>query len=428
MMNDARVKVLILGGRPIASVDIVRYVQSLGGYTIVCDYLPVAQSPAKLLADEVWDYSTSDTEKIVEKARSSGVDAVFTGVHDFNIFMCCKVAGRLGLPFYATLEQLHVTTNKKNYKELFKKYNIPVVPDVPVELESAEHDAQKIKYPVLIKPSDGSGGYGISVCDKPSEFLALYKKAAQFSKNNEVLVEEFVQDSEVTIFYVIQNGEIMLSAMADRHVTRGEERIAALPTLYEFPSKHLALYQKTLHQRVCHLFHELGLMNGVVFIQSFIRNDEFMFYDMGFRLTGTQEYHLLEYICHFNPLKMMVDHAMGRGAKIERIAHLVDPWLNNQKAAILTFLARPGRIGHYIGLSAVEQMNGVVKVIKNYEVRDVIARDAIGTLNQVVLRVLATASTESALNTLMQRVTATIQVLDEHGVSMLLPTFKSRAT
>ena len=59
-------KFLLLGGKPVGSLDIALYAKSLGFYVIVCDYLPKEQSPAKQVADECWEYSTADVDLIVK--------------------------------------------------------------------------------------------------------------------------------------------------------------------------------------------------------------------------------------------------------------------------------------------------------------------------------------------------------------------------
>ena len=42
-------KLLILGGKPIGSTEIVNYAKKRNIYTIVADYLPDEESPAKFL-------------------------------------------------------------------------------------------------------------------------------------------------------------------------------------------------------------------------------------------------------------------------------------------------------------------------------------------------------------------------------------------
>mgnify|MGYP000776944956 CR=1 FL=1 len=50
-------KLLILGGKPIGSTEIVQAARKKGVYTVVADYLPETESPAKTIADEPVSYT-----------------------------------------------------------------------------------------------------------------------------------------------------------------------------------------------------------------------------------------------------------------------------------------------------------------------------------------------------------------------------------
>ena len=53
-------KKLLLLGSNTGSLEIAQYVRSRGDYLIVTDYYPKEKSPAKQIADETWDISTTD--------------------------------------------------------------------------------------------------------------------------------------------------------------------------------------------------------------------------------------------------------------------------------------------------------------------------------------------------------------------------------
>ena len=69
-MNLLGKKLLILGGKPIGSIELVTRAKELGLYVIVTDYLPVERSPAKAFGDEVWDISTAEVDILVLVAAS----------------------------------------------------------------------------------------------------------------------------------------------------------------------------------------------------------------------------------------------------------------------------------------------------------------------------------------------------------------------
>lgn len=416
-------KILILGGKPIGSDEAVRYAQKIGVYTIVTDNLSEEESPAKQISDENWDISTEDVDLLCEKIIENKVDAVFTGIHEFNIWKTSEISKKLNLPFYATQEQLIKTTIKSEYKELFKKYDIPVIPEFDLKENTFENDLAKVEYPILIKPIDGSGGFGISICYNDEELKTAYQKALEHSKIKKVLVEKYITAKEVTIFYIIQNGKILLSTLADRHTQNGSKYTIALPVLYIFPSPHLQNYIETLNEKVITAFKSLDLQNGMIFIQAFIDNDGFKFYDIGFRLTGTQEYYITDNICNYNALKMMLDYSLTEKMGTQDLEKLVDPFLHGKSASNITFLAKPGVIGEFIGIEEIQKRPEVIKAIKNHQVGMIIPESAKGTLYQVILRVFIVAENKTLLKEIIKEITASIDVLSDKGESMLLPTY-----
>ncbi len=422
-----REKVLILGGKPLGTIDIVNYLQNKGYYVIVTDNLSEDISIAKQIADEKWDISTAEVDLICEKAKLYNVKAVFTGIHDFNINMTCEICNKLNLPFYATKEQLYKTSTKSIYKEIFKQFDVPVVPEYKLESNELEIFANNVQYPILIKPSDSSAGRGISICNNKNELKMGYDKAIANSPKNEILIEQYIQSIEVTIFYIIQDGKIMLSAMADRYLknVNNLENTIPLPTLYTFPSIHLNKYINELNDKVINTLQSFELKNGMVFIQSFANSEQFLFYDMGFRLTGTQEYHILETLCNYNPLKMMTNFALTGIMDDNNIQNKVDPFLNGNYAFIISISGKSGIINKYIGLDKIESFDGVIKVIKSYPIGYAIPQSAIGTLNQVVLRVLGVSKSKDEMKNLINNIVNEIDILDENNNSILLPIFNT---
>ena len=93
-------KILILGGKPIGSMEMVNEVHRHGDYVIVADYLPKAESPAKQIADECWDISTADVDVLEKKCRDNHIDGILTAVHEFNINRMLDLCERLKLPCY----------------------------------------------------------------------------------------------------------------------------------------------------------------------------------------------------------------------------------------------------------------------------------------------------------------------------------------
>ena len=416
-------KILILGGKPIATMDIVDCAQKKNMYVIVTDYLPCSDSPAKQIADEYWDISTDQTEIIANKVVEQKIMGIFSGVHEFNIEKAMQICDITGLPFYATKEQFEMLMDKKSFKRLCRNQDIPVVQEYHSVDPMDREFYQNLKYPVLLKPNDNSGGRGIRICYAPKEFPSMYKDSLGFSKSQQVLIERYMKNEEATIFYILQDGEIRLTAMGDRHIQHFKDGVIPLPVAYTFPSKYLDEYEKNLNDKVIEMFRSLGMKNGMVFIQSFIEDGKCVFYEMGYRITGSLEYKLINHCCGFDPLDMMIEQAVYGRSNVD-LDKLVNPHFPRPYCNI-TFLIMPGTIGKIEGVEAIRSMPNIIDVVLSYKEGDTIPQTSLGTLQQVVARVFAYAETESQLADLMDDVHRRFDVLSDNGASMLLPVFNT---
>ena len=82
----------------------IKKAQEMGLYTIVINNNPNAM--AKQYADLAADVDTYVVDEIVDFAREQKVDGLFTSWNDMNLFHTQAAAEKLGLPFFATKEQL----------------------------------------------------------------------------------------------------------------------------------------------------------------------------------------------------------------------------------------------------------------------------------------------------------------------------------
>lgn len=414
----AKKKFLLLGGKPIGSMDILQYARAQGCHITVCDYLPTAESPCKQLADECWDFSTADVDAIVEKARASGIEAAFTAVHEFNIARCTEVCAKLGLPCYVTPEVWQKTSNKQYYKAVWQRNGIEVISEFSVNVEALD---DSIEYPILLKPVDGSGARGIAICRSAGDVQKNYAETVKSSGSGTFIAEKYIEDKdEITIVYMVQNGVPRLAALADRIVYKFAEDYIPLPVGYIWPSRYLDLYCSICDEKMKKSLVEMDITNGMVFIQAIVKDGHIYPYDMGYRISGTQEHIVFEDVCGFNPLKLLTDYALGSGFGDASLAERLNPEFP-ECAAQITFLGRPGVIGTFCGIEDVEKLPGVLRVVKNHLEGETIPEAARGTLNQILLRVFMHASDRETLWNLLNKIHDTVAITDAQGENMVLP-------
>lgn len=423
-MNYKGKRLLILGGSRI-SCELVKKAKEMGIYTMVTDWYPIEKSPAKQIADEYFMTSTADIPAMVKLIKEQDVDGVITGFTDSVLPYYAEMCERAGLPSYGTKEQFEILINKRKYKKVFREFGITVVDEYYIDGDIETADLSHIKYPVLVKPSDNSGARGISICKNEKELINGYKKALNFSQKKEVLIERYIDGDEVTIFYILQDGEIYLSGMGNRHVKQNQDNVIALPVAYTFPSIYLDNYVEYTDPKVKKMFKALGMKNGMVFMQCLVENGQCIIYDVGYRLTGTLEYKLIEKTCNYNPLEMMIKFALT-GEKTEPLLHTKATPYWKKYACNVSFLMKPGKIWKINGLEKIKQMPEVVDAVLAHIEGEELPESAKGTLKQIMLRVFATADNKDELMSLLENIYHSLEVVSPNGENLLLPGLLAR--
>ena len=395
-------RLLVLGG-DVLSCQIVTKAQEAGAFVYVTDWYPVERSPAKQIADTPCMVSTADVDAVVRLVHEERIDGVITGFTDSVLPYYARICSRARLPCYGSEEQFVVLTDKQRYKALFERHGVPVVPTIDV---AGVDSMPSGSYPLLIKPSDGSGARGVRVCAEPSELRECIDVARSHSRSGDVIIEPYVRGSELTAFYLFVDGDYRLAAVANRHMASFGHGSIGLPVGYSFPSVHGKGFANSVAGPFESALRELGVQNGMMFVQCIVADGQYMVYDVGFRLTGSLEYIPLERLTGMNALAMMIDFAFTGKMLENRLGALEAP---DGYGLNMTFLARPGRIGSMLGLDRLRSLHGVLDVVPAYTVGREVPQEAAGTLAQVLVRALAVSSSPEGL---MQTITSAQAVLD----------------
>lgn len=412
-MNLLRKRLLIMGGMQV-SCEIVRKAQEMGIYTIVADYYPAEKSPAKKIADKAIEVSVTDVDAVVQVIKEEEADGVFVGFNDMLLPYYAEICEKAGLPCYGTKEQFEMLINKDRYKALCRQFGIPTIPEYSIKDEI-------IEYPVLVKPVDSSGSRGISICHSQEELKVAIETGRKASKSGRVLIERYMEGREVTVFWTFQNGNYYLSALGNRHVKHNQGMdVIPLPVGYTFPSVFLSKYRKEVEENCKRMFRHLGLKDGMMFMQCKVENGTCYVYDLGFRLTGSLEYKILERVCGYNPLEMMIQYALTEKMGNESIAGMAVPEFKTP-AFNVSCLCAPGTIKEIKGIEEVMRMPEVEDVVIAHMPGETISEEMRGLLAQISVRVLGSVSNKKDLLPIMEHIDNTIHIVGEKGEELLLP-------
>lgn len=405
-------RLLILGGMRF-SCEIVKKAQAMGVYTLVADYNKVEDSPGKQIADEAVDLSVIDVDAVVSFVKGNQIDGVFVGFNDMLLPYYAEICEKTGLPCYGTREQFDTLIAKDKYKALCRQFGVPTIPEYDI-------NDTDIQYPVLVKPVDNSGSRGITICHNRREMEDAVEIGRKASKTDKVLVERYMDGREVTVFWTFQDGNYYLSAMGNRHVKQNQGvDVIPLPVGYTFPSIYLKKYRDEVEENCKKMFRFLGIKDGMMFMQCKVENGTCYLYDLGYRPTGSLEYKLLNKVCGYDPLEMMIQFAITGKMGEEDIASKVHPEFP-QPAYNVSCLCAPGTIKEIVGIDEVKALDGVEDVVVAYNPGDTITEQMRGLLAQITVRVLGVVSTKEDLLPTMRRIDNAIHIVGEKGEELML--------
>lgn len=143
-----------------------------------------------------------NVSRIIAAAEITNADAIHPGYGflaenaDF-----AEVCASTGLKFIGpTAEMIRKMGDKNSAKETMIAAGVPVIPGSDGLIRDAAHayaSAEKIGYPVILKPTAGGGGKGMRVVNEPDmlekALVASQTEAQQAFGNNGVYMEKFVQ-------------------------------------------------------------------------------------------------------------------------------------------------------------------------------------------------------------------------------------------
>ncbi|MCQ5202745.1 ATP-grasp domain-containing protein [Mordavella massiliensis] len=402
-------KLLILGACA-NQISLIKRAKELGVYVVVTDYYKDRKiSPAKDYADEAWDVSWSDIDRMVELCVQNSIDGITTGYSEIRVDSLIDLCSKLKLPCYITREQFEITKNKEKFKQECRKCGVPVVKEYNNITDVAQ-------FPVIVKPVDRGGSIGISVANTPEELHKAYQYAMEMSLSKRVIIEDFITDSmKIDAYYLIKDGEPILAGTSDtiNSNMNGTERV--IQNGWIFPSRMHDIFVTKIDESLKLMIKDMNIKTGYIFFSGFVNPEgEFAFFECGFRLSGGHNYTYLSQKGFVNPLDLFIYQALCGD---EGLPDLGEDRVPELKCLIINFYAKAGKIKKIIGFDRVRTFKDCVSsIVFAYEGQECISEKAIltkvGMIN--LCNVLA-----DQLETELQKIYNTISIIDVNNTDMI---------
>ena len=349
-------KLLILGS-DFSTVHLAEEAKKMGVYVIVSDLM--STSPTKMIADETWDISTTDIEELIERIQEKSINGVLAGASEFNLENVRAICKRLGLPLYCESDMAwSVARNKRKFKDLCKKCGVRVASDYRLTDELKEDDIANVVFPVVVKPVDKSGNRGMSYCKNANELIAGYRIVREMSDNESVIVESQLIGPEYTGYYVLADGEPVLSYYTSMHHQNGEAE--NLYSVEYMTSCHLKQYLEEMNEGIKQVIREAGCTDGIAWVETmYNRDNHFYALEMGYRFAGPGIYAVHEWATGFNTYRWMIEYALGIPHKKSDLPMELNGAHVECVGAYDLFTNCEGKIASVEGLDVIERLPNV---------------------------------------------------------------------
>jgi biotin carboxylase len=250
-------------------------------------------------------------QEIIEVARQLRVDFVVPGANDFAMIAAAAVAESLKLPGFDPLDTVHMLHLKDRFKAFACALDMPVCRHVVVRRGDERPLAEQLeglRFPVMVKPVDLTGGKGISRVDDLDGIPAAIAEARSLSARDELVIEEWFDGNLHSYSTVIANGEIVFE-YADTELCLFQPQLVST-SLSTCPVHPEAL--QAVRQATSNMVRALKLVDGVLHAQFLAREGEARVLEYTRRMSGDHYSRVVQMVRGCRHADVFIKAAMGQ--------------------------------------------------------------------------------------------------------------------
>ncbi len=222
--------IIVLGSGPIrigqgvefdyATVHCVKAIQAQGLEAIVINSNPETVSTDFSISDKLYfePLTFEDVMNVIDLEAPEGVIVQFGGQTAINL---AAPLSKAGVKILGTqVEDLDRAEDRDMFEQALVEMNIPQPPgETATNEEEAARSANKVGYPVLVRPSFVLGGRAMEIVNNEADLRDYMNRAVKASPEHPVLVDSYLQGRECEVDAICDGTDVLLPGIME-HIER----------------------------------------------------------------------------------------------------------------------------------------------------------------------------------------------------------------
>ncbi len=241
-------KIVVLGSGPIrigqgiefdySTVHAVWAIQEAGYEAVIINNNPETVSTDFNTSDRLYfePLFFEDVMNVIEQEQPIGVIVQFGGQTAINLAAPLQQAGVNILG--TSLESIDEAENRKKFEALLSRLNIAQPQGSTVQsVDEAVETAQKLGYPVLVRPSYVLGGRAMEIVYSDEELLRYMAEAVKINPEHPVLIDRYMLGKEVEVDAICDGDTVVVPGIME-HIERAG--VHSGDSIAVYPPQHLS--------------------------------------------------------------------------------------------------------------------------------------------------------------------------------------------
>lgn len=324
-------KVLILGGSH-RDIPLINAAKKLGYYVITLgdrDYYK-----GHHFSDKTYKIDFNDLDAVRKIIKNEKITYLLPGCGEESYLNTVKLAHEFKIGNYDQLDIAQLVHNKWKFKEFCLKNDISTPKGI---FYNKQLDLTTLKFPVVVKPTNLSGGRGVDIVKDVDSLQTALISATNLSK--EIFLEEFIEGELFAYSVFIKNQKVVYGFSGKDETYLNNYLITSA-----YPVELSQKIKDKLDTDINNLAKNLSLVDGMFHLQFLVKEEIPYIIDVTRRIAGDFYPYLIEFCDHIQYSMMVIKAYIGQNIDTELLK-------TKKEEFVIRHVVMPNQNGIYKGLT-----------------------------------------------------------------------------